>query len=377
MVNKNIQNLQRENDNAVKSFNNKKEELNMKNVTVKFLSKFEAEVLGQDMKFRKGDEVDMKLREDGDVQFVLGDEVFFFTPGEDVKVLESADDDKAEDNNNNKEENKMKEINVSIEKLEALNNGEVISLMREGIEFVNQETYEAVVSVIGSDRLLEVLESYVPEEKEVENKMEITSKEYVEKSEYKIELAEVGFMTNREAINLGLKGIKYLTPENLEDVVEVVGDKAHKLLPNPKKYVEYAKEGTPFCLIINNMHEKVGAVEWNFLSITEASEAKLDKFKALESIDGIDYLGKLKGKSSKKEWEVDFMVEVDGQISFFNSKFNVGKSRVRASVRKLRAIVADAQSRLMEAEASISEDDFDELEAEINKEAEVEETVNA
>ena len=72
------------------------------------------------------------------------------------------------------------------------------------------------------------------------------------------------------------------------------------------------------------------------------------------------------------------MVEIDGQISFFNSKFNVGKSRVRASVRKLRTIVADAQSRLMRAEAeALSDVSFDELEAEVNEKAEAEETVNA
>lgn len=380
---KNIQNLQKENEKAAADFTkNQKEENKMKEdiskqwremaageekVSVMFLKDCSLNVLETTIDFKAGDVREMTLREDGDVQVILGDEVFFFNE-EEVKIIERLDakgnDVKAEDNTgeakNTKEENKMTKT-IKVENLEMLTTKEVMGLMKKDIEEINQETAPMAKQVLGNDRFVEILANYKPEE--VKEKVE--AKEYVETADYKVDLSEVEGLSIKQAMELGKLGFDFLTPENAEQVEEILGDKAKDVMPNPKKYIEYSKAGTPFCLVMKNARLKLGVVEWNNFSITNAEDADISKFNNLESMAGLEYVGKINGKSSQKVWEADFFIEDDGQVTFFNSKFNVGKEDIRASVKALRKAVRNLQAKLMKAE----------VEAEVNNAAvEVEKT---
>jgi len=192
-----------------------------------------------------------------------------------------------------------------------------------------------------------------------ESKERVVRIEFTEDYEYDIEpinllndyLVETGAVSVQTIIALSKAEIETLSRENLDKAVDVVGKEALKnLINNNQSYVKYSKDNDIFCLVKKDVKLKIGYVTWDTFSITDATKADLSKFKDLEGIEGIEYLGQCSGKSDTKSWHADFMIEDDGNVEFFNARFNIGKTKVRDMVRELRKEVNKLEFKFVEVQ---------------------------
>lgn len=228
---------------------------------------------------------------------------------------------------------------------------DVVNLTKNGFDYIGHDNLEEVMEYVTAEQAVNI-QKFLDAAGEKKRK-EVTKEVFEEEFDGTISLDETlikaGKVSVKTILDLAKEGIEVLDKDNYKKAIEVVGEEALKELIGESKsrYTVYRKGGKIYS-IKKEFYFVLGIVEWNKIVIAEADKVKMEKFKGLEDIDGVEYLGKITGKSEKKEWKVDFMVEEDGHVSFFNCKFDIKKGKNRAMVRRLRKEVNELQLKLVE-----------------------------
>ena len=231
---------------------------------------------------------------------------------------------------------------------------DVVNLIKNGVDYIGHDNLEEVMEYINVTAEQAVNIQKFLDAAEEKKRKEVTKEVFEEEFDGTISLDETlikaGKVSMKTILDLAKEGIyEVIDKDNYKKAIEVVGEEALKELIGESKsrYTVYRKGGRIYS-IKKEFNFVLGIVEWNKIVIAEADKVKIEKFKGLEDIDGIEYLGKITGKSEKKEWKVDFMVEEDGHVSFFNCKFDTKNGKNRAMVRRLRKEVNELQLKLVE-----------------------------
>lgn len=229
---------------------------------------------------------------------------------------------------------------------------DVVSLTKNGVDYIGHDNLEEVMGYVTAEQAVNIQKflDAAEEKKRKEVTKEVFEEEFNEAISLTDEtLIKAGKVSVKTILDLAKEGIEVLDKDNYKKAIEVVGEEALKELIGESKsrYTVYRKGGKIYS-IKKEFSFALGIVEWNKIVIAEADKVKIEKFKGLEDIDGIEYLGKITGKSEKKEWKVDFAVEEDGHVSFFNCKFDTKNGKNRAMVRRLRKEVNELQLKLVE-----------------------------
>lgn len=208
--------------NDVESNGNKKTEDKKKNyketfknkiqnneVMVKFIKDLEAEVSNMTVEFRKGDKREMTLREDGNLDFSIGDEDFFFYDGADVKII-SNDNDVESDGNKKTEDKNNKKDNYK----EALKNNKNKNIFKN-TKFKN--LYTKVVGVTYNNRQY-IIKNHLQINQKLDLIREVNNK----------------YDKNAVAVYAGKEQIGYIKKELAKDLASLI-DSGKKLECRVKK----------------------------------------------------------------------------------------------------------------------------------------------
>ena len=230
--------------------------------------------------------------------------------------------------------------------------GDVVNLTKNGFDYIGHDNLEEVMEYVTAEQAVNIQKflDAAEEKKRKEVTKEVFEEEFNEAISLTDEtLIKAGKVSMKTILDLAKEGIEALDKNSYKKAIEVVGEEALKELIGESKsrYTVYRKGGKIYS-IKKEFNFVLGIVEWNKIVIAEADKVKMEKFKGLEDIDGVEYLGKITGKSEKKEWKVDFMVEEDGHVSFFNCKFDTKNGKNRTMVRRLRKEVNELQLKLVE-----------------------------
>lgn len=229
---------------------------------------------------------------------------------------------------------------------------DVVNLAKNGVDYIGPDNLEEVMEYVTAEQAVNIQKflDAAEEKKRKEVTKEVFEEEFNEAISLTDEtLIKAGKVSMKTILDLAKEGIEVLDKDNYKKAIEVVGEEALKELIGESKsrYTVYRKGGKIYS-IKKEFNFVLGIVAWNKIIIAEADKVKMEKFQGLEDIDGVEYLGKITGKSEKKEWKVDFMVEEDGHVSFFNCKFDTKNGKNRAMVRRLRKEVNELQLKLVE-----------------------------
>jgi|GEM_PF-4711856 len=228
---------------------------------------------------------------------------------------------------------------------------DVVNLTKSGVDYISHDNLEEVMEYVTAEQAVNIQKflDAAGEKKRKEVTKEVFEEEFDGTISFDETLIKAGKVSMKTILDLAKEGIEVLDKDNYKKAIEVVGEEALKELIGKSKsrYTVYRKGGKIYS-IKKEFNFVLGIVEWNKIVIAEADKVKMEKFKGLEDIDGVEYLGKITGKSEKKEWKVDFMVEEDGHVSFFNCKFDTKNGNNRAMVRRLRKEVNELQLKLVE-----------------------------
>lgn len=230
--------------------------------------------------------------------------------------------------------------------------GDVVNLTKNGVDYIGHDNLKEVMKYVTAEQAVNIQKflDATEEKKRKEVTKEVFEEEFNEAISLDETLIKAGKVSMKTILDLAKEGIEVLGKNNLKKAIEVVGEENLKELigENKSRYTVYRKGGKIYS-IKKEFSLILGVVEWEKIVIAEADKVKMEKF-GLEDINEVEYLGKITGKSDamKKEWKVDFMVEEDGHVSFFNCKFDIKKDKNRAMVRRLRKEVNELQLKLVE-----------------------------
>ena len=213
------------------------------------------------------------------------------------------------------------------EKLGILGFQESLEIANNEIDEVNMDNIDEIKDIVGEEKYNTIKEEL---KKMEDNSSKLRKETYtIEKDyDYKLEELENVEIPVSEVFKIAKTDIDRVNPDTIEEIKEIIGDEnAEKLIPNTEiEYVKYINQEDEIVKFgKKNMGLKLGYVEWDKISITEADELK-----------GVDFAGTIYGKSDKKDWKASYYIEQDGTVSFPNSTFDIRKTKIRLAVQSLR-----------------------------------------